>query len=166
MTETLGQSLATELQAEVTSTRKLITRIPLERFTWKPHEKSMPLLYLAVHIAEMIRWVYLAVTSKELDYSTRPYKQQLPENPEALLAYFDQCSQQAVQALLEATDETLHENWTVRNGTRIFFSKSRHHVIRRDCINHFIHHRGQLTVYLRLNDIPLSGVYGPTADEG
>lgn len=162
---TFGQTFAAELAHEAAATRKMLERIPAEKFAWKPHEKSMPLGQLAAHIAEMIEWAKLAVTTDELDYAVQPYQPFAPKTTAELLAYFDQNVAGAIKALEETTDEAMLETWTVRSGKRIFFVKPRVHVLRSDCFNHIIHHRGQLSVYLRLNDIPLPGVYGPTADE-
>jgi len=162
---TLGQKFAAELEREAASTRKMFERLPAEKFNWKPHEKSMPLGYLAVHITEMIEWGKLAVTTRELDYSAQPYKPFKPTSTAELLQYFDEIVVGAIEILRNTSDETMSQTWTVRNGDRIFFSKPREHVIHNDCFNHFIHHRGQLSVYLRLNDIPVPGVYGPSADE-
>jgi uncharacterized damage-inducible protein DinB len=162
---TPGQGFAAELEHEAAATRKMLERLPAEKFDWKPHEKSMPLGALAVHIVEMINWVKLAVTTSELDYAAEPYKPFRPKSTGELLEYFDKIVADTIEALKKTSDETLQERWTVRSGERVFFSKPRMKVIRGDCFNHFIHHRGQLSVYLRLNNIPVPGAYGPTADE-
>ena len=164
-TDTSGQKLASELEHEAVSTRKMLARLPVEKFDWKPHEKSMALGVLAVHIVEMINWVKLAVTTSELDYAAEPYKPFKPKSTDELLEYFDKIVADTVEALNKTSNEAIQESWTVRSGERIFFSKPRMKVIRADCFNHFIHHRGQLSVYLRLNNIPVPGAYGPTADE-
>jgi uncharacterized damage-inducible protein DinB len=162
---TLGQTFALELEHEAAATRKMLERLPAEKFDWKPHKKSTPLGVLAVHIAEMILWAKLAVTTAQLDYALEPYKPFAPKTNAELLEYFDKSVEAAIKALNNASDEAIMESWTVRNGERIYFVKPRIKVLRADCFNHFIHHRGQLSVYMRLNDIPLPGVYGPTADE-
>jgi uncharacterized damage-inducible protein DinB len=164
-TEDPGKTLAAELEREAAATRKMFERLPEEKFDWKPHEKSMPLGTLAVHIGEMIDWVQLAVTTDELDYAIHPYKPFKPKTTIELLEFFDRKVTGAIDALSSASAETLAGTWTVRQGERIFFAKPRSHVLRSDCFNHIIHHRGQLSVYLRLNDIPVPPVYGPTADE-
>jgi len=162
---TLGQTFAAELEHEAAATRKMLERLPAEKFDWKPHEKSMPFGVLAVHIAQMIDWVKLAVTTAELDYAVEPIKPFEPKSNAELLEYFDKRVEGAIEALANTSDEAIMGTWTVRAGERIFFVKPRIKVLRADCFNHFIHHRGQLSVYLRLNDIPLPGVYGPTADD-
>jgi uncharacterized damage-inducible protein DinB len=161
----LGESFAEQLEQESKATRKMLERLPEERFAWKPHEKSMPMVSLAVHIVEMIEWARLAVTTSELDYGVRPYQPFEPKSIADLLEYFDRTVAGAIEALKNTTDEAIRETWTVRNGDHIFFVKPRIQVIVAYSFNHFIHHRGQLSVYMRLNDIPLPGVYGPTADE-
>lgn len=162
---TLGQAFAAELEHEAAATRKMLERLPAEKFDWKPHEKSTPFGALAVHIAEMIDWAKLAVTTPELDYAVQPYKPFKPKTNAELLEYFDKNVKGAIEALKNTSEEAIRKSWTVRSGERIFFEKPRTQVLRSDCFNHIIHHRGQLSVYLRLNDIPLPGVYGPTADE-
>ncbi len=162
---TLGHVFAAELEHEAAATRRMLERLPAEKFDWKPHEKSTPMGALAVHIVEMIDWAQLAVTTTELDYAVQPYKPFKPKTNAELLAYFDQNVAGAIAALRNTSTDAIKKTWTVRNGERIFFEKPRIQVLRSDCFNHIIHHRGQLSVYLRLNDIPVPGVYGPTADE-
>jgi uncharacterized damage-inducible protein DinB len=162
---TSGQALAVELEHEAAATRKMFERMPEEKFEWKPHEKSTPFVALAVHIAEMIDWVKLAVTTDELDYAVQPYKPFQPKSNGELLEYFDKNVAGAIEALKNISEEAITKTWTVRNGERTYFEKPRLQALRSDCFNHVIHHRGQLSVYLRLNDITLPGVYGPTADE-
>ena len=161
----LGHVFAAELEHEAAATRRMLERLPEEKFDWKPHTKSTPLAALAVHIAEMMDWAKLAVTTAELDYGVRPYEPFSPKTSAELLEYFDKKVEGAVAALRNTSEEAIMKTWTVRNGERIFFEKPRTQVLRSDCFNHIIHHRGQLSVYLRLNEIPLPGVYGPTADE-
>ena len=161
----LGEAFAAELEHEAASTRRMLERMPEEKFDWQPHTKSTPLAALAVHIAEMIEWVKLAVTTDELDYGVRQYEPFSPKTNAELLEYFDKNVDGALEALRNTSEEAMTKIWTVRMGERVFFEKPRTQVLRSDCFNHIIHHRGQLSVYLRLNDIPLPGVYGPTADE-
>jgi uncharacterized damage-inducible protein DinB len=162
---TLGETLAAELEHEAASTRKMLERIPADKFDWKPHGKSTAFANLAVHIVDMIDWAKLAVTTAELDYATQPPKPFRPKTNDELLEHFDKKVASAIAALQNISDEEIKESWRVRMGERIFFEKPRVKVIRSDCFNHFIHHRGQLSVYRRLNDVPLPGVYGPTADD-
>ena len=161
----LGHAFAAELEHEAAATRQMLERLPDEKLGWKPHEKSTPMGALAVHIAEMIDWARLAVTTAELDYAVQPYRPFTPKTNAELLGYFDKSVEGAIEALRNTSEEAIVRTWTVRNGERVFFAKPRTQVLRSDCFNHIIHHRGQLSVYLRLNDIPLPGVYGPTADD-
>src|SRR5262252_8937964 len=133
----LGQTLAAELEREAAATRKMLERLPAERFGWKPHEKSMPSGTLAVHIAEMIDWVRLAVTTTELDYSLTPYKPFKPRTNSELLEYFDGAVAGALAGLNQISDEDIAGTWTVRDGKRVYFQKPRLKVIRGDCFNHF-----------------------------
>lgn len=162
---TLGHAFAAELEHEAAATRRMLERLPEEKFDWKPHEKSTPFGGLAVHIAEMIDWAKLTVTTAELDYAVQAYEPFKPKTNAELLEYFDKNVAGAIEALKNTSEEAIMKTWTVRNGERIYFEKPRIQVLRSDCFNHIIHHRGQLSVYLRLNDIPVPGVYGPTADE-
>lgn len=162
---TLGQTFAAELEHEAAAARKMLERVPEEKFDWKPHEKSMLFGRLAVHIGEMIDWVKLTITTDELDFAVEPYKPFEPKTTAELLGYFDKNVEGAIEALKNTSDEAILKTWTLRNGEHIYFVKPRIEVLRFDCFNHIIHHRGQLSVYLRLNDIPVPGVYGPTADE-
>ncbi len=162
---TIGQALTAELQHEAAGTRSMLSRVPREKFGWKPHEKSMPLGTLAVHIVEMIDWARLIVTTVELDYAVNPYEPLQAKTTADLLAYFDKTVQGVIGPLQETADTAMLATWTMRNGEHVYFQKPRIQVLRSDCFNHIIHHRGQLSVYLRLNDIRLPGVYGPTADD-
>ena len=156
--------LKAELEHEAAATRRMFERLPEELFAWRPHEKSMPLGVLAVHIVTMVEWIFFALSSSELDYAVAAPVSLKPKTNAQLLDYFDEKVKWAVEALKSASDEDLLKPWTVRKGDRIFFVKPRAEVIRRDCLNHIIHHRGQLSVYMRLNNLVLPGVYGPTAD--
>ena len=162
---TLGRTFADELEHEAAATRRMLERLPAEKFAWKPHDKSTPLSALAVHIVDMIEWVKLAVTTDQLDYSLKPYEPFEPKTNAELLEFFDERVSGALEALGKTSDDEIKGTWTVRAGKVVYFTKPRVEVLRSDCFNHFIHHRGQLSVYMRLNDIPLPGVYGPTADE-
>jgi len=159
-------ALISELQYEAATTRKILERIPEDKFDWKPHEKSMPMGRLAVHVAEMTDWAKEAVTTDELDFANQEYKPFEPRTTADLVEYFDEKINDAIEALSKTSDEAMMENWTLRNGDQIYFTMMRIQVLRGMVFNHIIHHRGQLSVYLRLNDIPVPAMYGPSADEG
>lgn len=154
-----------ELDHEAQTTRKVLERIPTEKFDWKPHEKSMTMGQLAAHVADMFSWYSGTMDMEEMDFAAG-YENPKPATTEELLAIFDKNVAQANESLKRAeTDEQFRQNWTLRNGEHIFFTLPRANVLRTMVANHIVHHRGQLTVYMRLNDIPVPGVYGPSADE-
>lgn len=162
----LSENLVGELQYEAATTRKCLERVPAESFDWKPHEKSMTMGRLATHIAEMIGWVKDTVEKPELDFATMDYKPFEPKTTAELVAFLDKNIADAAESLKNASDETLLANWKMRNGEQVYFDMPRVAVIRGMLIKHIVHHRGQLSVYLRLNDIPVPEIYGPSADEG
>lgn len=154
-----------ELKHEAVSTRKMLERVPLEKSSWKPHEKSMPLGNLTFHIADLPSWVTETMTTDELDFANTEYNPQNFESTDELLKFFDNKIADAIKALEESPDEIFLSNWKLRNGDTVFFDMPRTQVLRGFCYNHIYHHRGQLSVYLRLLDVPLPSSYGPTADE-
>jgi uncharacterized damage-inducible protein DinB len=157
--------LLTELKHEAATTRKILALVPADQIAYKPHEKSMLLHSLAVHVAELPTWVGVTLTQDELDF-TKPY----PPTPkfsttEALLSRFDKNILDATKVLEQVKDETFLQNWTMRHGEKIFFTMPKGAVLRNMVFNHSVHHRAQLGVYLRLLNIPLPKSYGPTADD-
>jgi uncharacterized damage-inducible protein DinB len=155
-----------ELSHEAEVTRKCLERVPEDKFDWKPHEKSMPMGRLASHIAEMFGWTPATLQEPELDFSKFDYKPYDPPTTADLLEYFDKNVAEAIETLKNTADEVFMENWTMRNGEQIYFTLPKIAVMRSFVMNHIVHHRGQLSVYLRLNDIPVPSIYGPSADEG
>jgi uncharacterized damage-inducible protein DinB len=151
-----------EFDAEMASTRRLLERVPGDRGAWKPHEKSFPLGHLAQLVSWMPGWITRTLREPEIDlaggagYSL--------ESTETLLAGFDRNVADARAALAEVTGAALDEPWSLKMGERVLMTSPRGETVRGH-LNHLIHHRGQLTVYLRLVDVPLPQVYGPTADE-
>jgi uncharacterized damage-inducible protein DinB len=162
---TVAQEFLEELKQEAVSTRKLLERVPLEKGEWKPHEKSMALARLAGHIAENSLWLAMTIQDDEMDLAKYEYKPFIPKTTEELLNYFDEQEKKAYEALSNCSEEEFNKIWTMRTGEQVYFALPKRQVIRGLCINHMVHHRGQLTVYLRLLNIPLPGIYGPTADE-
>jgi uncharacterized damage-inducible protein DinB len=155
-----------ELQHEAATTRKLLERLPADKFGWKPHEKSMTTSRLATHVSEMFSWIAVTLTTPELDFAGQEMKPFEPTTTEELLENFDKNIAEATEALNNAKDEEFFENWTLKNGETEYFTMPKIAVLRSFCFNHIIHHRGQLSVYLRLNDIAVPEIYGPSADEG
>ena len=161
----LNEALLAELKHEIANTRKMLERVPSDRLFWKPHEKSMSLGRLASHIAELPIWLNMAIEQKELDGASNQYVRFNGESTEAIIKMFDERIDSGIKALRTATDETLDQMWTLRRGEQVIFQLKRKVVLRNLVFNHLIHHRGQLSVYLRLLDVPVPGMYGPSADE-
>lgn len=153
-----------EIEQEAVSTRKMLERIPPETFDWKPHEKSMSMRHLAVLVADMFGWIVLMTDEDGLDFA-KGYEQPKPKTTQELVEFFDKQLAAGIQSLKNANDNMFSENWTMRNGEEIYMTLPKLDVIRQT-INHMAHHRGQLSVYLRLKDIPVPSIYGPSADEG
>jgi len=160
-----SKSFTNEFTHESASTRKLLECVPLDNPTWKPHEKSMPIHDLAVHIADIPNWVSLTLEQDELDFAKGDYRPKRAANTAELLSIHDEAVEKALKILSTVTHETLLENWTMRNGKQVYFTQSKIATLRGFVFNHLYHHRGQMTVYLRLLNIAVPGMYGPTADE-
>jgi uncharacterized damage-inducible protein DinB len=151
-----------EFDLEMASTRKLLERVPSEKGTWKPHVKSFPLAHLAQLVSSIPSWITRTLREPDLDLSkSAGYSIQPTED---LLATFDKNVKDARVALESVTDSALDVPWSLKMGDRVLFTTPRGMVTRQH-LSHLIHHRGQLTVYLRLIDVPLPSIYGPTADE-
>ena len=157
----LSEMLLPEFDQEMKTTRRLLERVPSDKATWKPHPKSFSLGHLAQLVSWMPGWITNTLEQTSLDlakaggYST--------EKTETLLAGFDKNVQEARAAIAAATDEGFSEKWSLKHGDNVLFTSARAEVVRQH-ISHLVHHRGQLTVYLRLIDVPLPSIYGPTAD--
>jgi uncharacterized damage-inducible protein DinB len=162
---TIGRMIAAELRQEAVATRKMLERVPEASFDWKPHDKSMTLERLAGHIVEMANWTAATLKHDELDFATAGYKPKKYTAASELVEDFDKNVAVAVELLETVSDEEMMQNWRLRNGEQIFFEMPKAAVMRTMVMNHIIHHRGQLAVYLRLLDVPLPPVYGPSADE-
>jgi uncharacterized damage-inducible protein DinB len=158
----IAEALLPEFDQEMATTRKLLARVPSDKGTWKPHAKSFALGHLAQLISWMPGWITNALRETELDlmkaggYSF--------ETTETLLAEIDKHIREARAAIASSKDADYAVSWSLRRGDHVIFSAPRGVVVRQH-INHLIHHRGQLSVYLRLIDVPLPSIYGPTADE-
>jgi uncharacterized damage-inducible protein DinB len=151
-----------ELEAEAEASRKCLERIPDKLFDWKPHEKSMSMRSLTQVVADIPRWIQQIVETSEIDFAKYDYYK--PKDVSDLMKHFEKNLKDAKKALENATDESLSETFSLKNNGKILMSASKkEHVV--TTINHLVHHRGQLTVYMRLNDIPVPSIYGPSADE-
>src|SRR5215207_7947889 len=156
-----ADTLLPEFDLEMASTRKALARVPTEKGEWKPHPKSFPLGHLVQLIAGMPGWITNMVTSTELDLAVqRGYS---IESTDTLVDRFDKLVVEARAALAAAKESDFEVPWSLKHGERVLFRTSRGVTIRQT-VNHLIHHRGQLTVYLRLIDVPVPCIYGPTAD--
>ena len=162
---TLAQTITLDFEDEMKSTRKLLERVPLDdaHRGYKPHEKSFPLDRLATHVAELPSWPKMALDSQLFELK-EGFKPQIANSTEELLAIFDKSVEQSLAALAAASDEEMQKDWSFKYGDRFGFTLIRTKVIR-SFINHHVHHRAQLGVYLRLMGIPIPGMYGPSADD-
>lgn len=156
-----------DLEHELTTTRRVLERVPDERLSWKPHEKSWTFGKLALHLANLLFWQISILRHDEFDLASLPASSQAkPASRDQILQTFDRNAVELREALDEAGDAALMEPWTLRRGDQIIFTQPRAAVLRGMGISHLVHHRGQLGVYLRLLDVPVPATYGPSADEG
>ena len=165
---TIAETLLAEFDQEQANTRKVLSRVPDGRFDFRPHPKSFPMGELASHIANLQGWTVEVMSADSFDYA--PPGQPPAPQPEAhtqaqLLETFDRNLALGRAALAAATDERFYQPWSLLGGGAAVFTMPRIAVVRAFVLNHTIHHRAQLGVYLRLNDVPVPGVYGPSADE-
>ena len=165
----ISDSLLPEFDQEAANTRRTLERIPDEKLAWKPHPKSWSMAALASHVANLPHWAVMTLQTDSLDLNP-PGGGEQPRQAEAtsrqeLLGMFDRTMTAAREAVASASDAQWRESWTLLNGGHAIFSMPKIAVMRSYVMNHLVHHRGQLTVYLRLNDVPVPGLYGPSADE-
>ena len=163
----IRDTLLPEYDHEMGTTRRVLERTPEAEFAWKPHEKSMSLGQLAGHLSNIPYWCSATLAGSSFDLATAGKEAQLgmPESTAEILANFDRQVAEARALLAAASDEDLLGPWTLKHGSHEIFTMPRVGAIRSFVMNHLIHHRGQYTVYLRLKNVPLPRIYGPTADE-
>ena len=161
----LNQSLLEEYNSEVKLTRKMLEQVPFENPNWQPHEMSMTLQRLASHIAEIPFWTEYIVAKPDFDFAKTVIERFYAKNTTEQLQKLDDKSAETISILQGATDEQLLSTWTMRRGELITSVLPRATAFRNWVIHHTIHHRGQLSVYLRLNNIAVPGMYGPSADD-
>jgi uncharacterized damage-inducible protein DinB len=156
--------LLPEFDHEMATTRRLLERVPEDRFAWKPHVKSFSLGQLAQHVANLPRWGHITLEQPDFDVAGNPT---VPEaaTRAAVLAAFDSNVSSARAALVGKTDGELMVPWSLKRGDQTVFTMPKASVWRSFVMNHLVHHRGQLSVYLRQQDVPLPSMYGPSADE-
>lgn len=165
---TIGQSLLPEFDQEMASTRKVLERIPDDKLDWKAHPKSNTIRWVGTHLATIPSWTGYTLHQDSLDVN--PGGQEMRTTPaasrEEILERFDRNVAQARKDIASTSDAEFAKMWTLLNNGTAMFSLPKAAVLRSFVFNHIIHHRGHLCVYLRLNDIPVPGLYGPSADEG
>jgi uncharacterized damage-inducible protein DinB len=161
----IKDGLLADFDHEMGTTRKLLDRLPDGKFSWKPHEKSMSLGGLATHLANIPYWGDVILNHSSIDLSTMPPNLAEKTSRAAVLADFDD-KVRKTRAFLDRTDAELVSPWTLKRGGQEIFTAPRVAAFRSFVLHHIIHHRGQLSVYLRLNDVPVPAIYGPSADEG
>ena len=152
-----------QFMEEAATTRKMLARVPGDKFEYKPHAKSMDMKRLASHIADLPGWIYMTFTTDEIDFA-RPYEQPAINSHEDLMAYFEKRYQEGLSTLVSENEQLLDKPWTLRNGNTIYATNPKIEILRMS-LSQQIHHRAQLGVYLRLLNIPIPGSYGPSADE-
>jgi uncharacterized damage-inducible protein DinB len=158
----IAETLLPEFEQEMASTRRLLERVPSDKGTWKPHPKSFALGHLAQLVSWMPAWIGRTLREQDLNLAAGPGYSF--ETTDTLLQGFDRGVQESRDALTAAKDADFGATWSLRHGDKVLFSASRGVVVRQH-ISHLAYHRGQLTVYLRLLDVPIPPIYGPTADE-
>ncbi|QHT66719.1 damage-inducible protein DinB [Rhodocytophaga rosea] len=151
-----------ELEAEIPATRKCIERVSENLYTWKPHEKSMTMGYLTSLVTEIPRWIAVMIKSGEIDFQTFQHTQ--ANTTQEMVTLFDTYTNEAKQALKELTVDQLSKPFVLRSGNQIMINSPLIENLS-STLNHWVHHRGQLTVYMRLNNIDVPSIYGPSADE-
>ena len=164
----ISDLLLPEFEQEMAKTRTVLERCPEAKFGWKPHEKSFAMGALATHIATMTGWLVDTMARDTYDVAPpgeEPYKEVPAKTQEELLKRFDSGVTAARKELKGATDEHWMKTWSLLSGGKALFTMPRYTAVRAFIMNHIVHHRAQLGVYLRLNDIPVPAIYGPSADE-
>ena len=151
-----------ELEAETAASRKCLERIPESLFDWKPHERSMTMGYLVLLVAEIPKWISHMLEKSEIDFAT--FEHIKPKTTAELVKHFDENMEGAKNALRRCSDQQLSEPFFLKNQGQVLFSSPKRENVG-SSINHMVHHRGQLTVYMRLNNIPVPSIYGPSADD-
>jgi uncharacterized damage-inducible protein DinB len=164
----ISASLLPEFDQEMANTRKTLERLPEDQFDFRPHPKSFTMINLATHIANMLGWGRDTLATDSFDVAPvggEPYKEEPAKSVAALLEKFDKNLAAFREGLVNASDESLMASWSLLAGGNVLFTMPRIACLRGMIFNHLIHHRAQLTVYLRMNDVPVPGLYGPSADE-
>ena len=163
-----AETLLPEFDQEMANTRKVLERIPDDKLDWKPHPKSNTIGWNANHVVDLVNWVVESLTKPSLDVAPvggEPYQFPKLASRQEILELFDRNVAAARKAITEAKDEDMGQPWTLSQAGQVFFTMPRSAVVRGTVLNHLIHHGAHLCVYLRLNDVPVPGMYGPSGDE-
>jgi len=163
---TIAELLLPEFDQEMEATRRTLERVPEDKFGWKPHAKSYSMGDLASHIANGISWTDATMNQTQFDMATVPKEEmtKAAKSRAELLSWFD-TNVKSARTALNKPDADYNVPWTLKHGEKVFFTLPRYTCVRSFCLNHIVHHRAQLGVYLRMNNVPVPGVYGPSADE-
>jgi uncharacterized damage-inducible protein DinB len=162
---TISEALLSEFEMEIANTRRTLERVPADKADYYPHEKSMPLGKLAAHITELAGFGLTVLTTPELDFSSGTYEPMSFESAEQLIKVLNELAAKVRTALANTTDDAWQQNWKLSFEGKPIFEGNRFIAYRAMFMNHLVHHRAQLGVYLRLNDVPVPSTYGPSADE-
>jgi uncharacterized damage-inducible protein DinB len=162
---TMVEPIVSEFREEVATTRRALERVPPDKLEWRPHPKSMTLGQLASHIAVIPGNLSRIIQQESFDVLQGNFMPPQPKNTEEILAAFEQSIREGEQGLLNLNDERAREIWRLKRGERELLHRPRIEIVRMIMLNHWYHHRGQLSVYLRLLNVPVPVTYGPTADE-
>lgn len=162
---TISEALLPEFEHEMANTRRTLERVPADKADYKPHEKSMPMGKLAAHVAQLTSFGLTVLTTPQLDFSAGSFTPLLFESGEQLVRVLQDEAAKARAALAGTTDDAWQQNWKLLFRGETIFEGTRFVAYRAMFLNHMVHHRAQLGVYLRLNGIPVPGIYGPSADE-
>lgn len=161
----IRQLALADLEHELSQTRRLLERVPTEKLGWGPHAKSATLGQLATHLADLPGFALMMIVRDGLDVTAPTQRPPAPTTAEGILERFDANAKALREALAGASDTDLAADWELRRGDHVFYRAPRHAALRTMGISHVVHHRGQCSVYLRLLDVPVPGMYGPSADE-
>ena len=161
----MSEALLKEFDHETKTTRRVLERVPSDKFDWAPHPRSMTMGKLAGHIVELIGWVPDTLGPDFFDFAAPRDPAPPSATTEQLLAVYDRNTGAARAAIAAVPDEAMSKPWSLKSGEQVFFTMPKASVLRFFVFNHVVHHRGQLSVYLRLNDIPVPSIYGPSADD-
>jgi uncharacterized damage-inducible protein DinB len=164
----LSQSFLPEFDHEMANTRKVLERIPADKLNWKAHEKSNTMGWVGMHLAEIPSWADITLNNDSMDVAPKdgePYRTPVATSRQEILERFDKNVAAARAAIAATSDEQFMQPWSLLSGGKTVFTMQRAAVLRSFVLNHNVHHRAHLCVYLRLNDVPVPALYGPSADE-